>query len=156
MKEPKVGGRWVDGEWVETLGGIPVDNIPSPETPQEELVNAFSQGLRGETPVEGEDNSWSCIGGIKFGSKALVKSPSGDPIFVLTIQAAASDVKHNYANVNFPVLVKRAPDGGIERISIDFTETMEYSNLGDNYSKEEMKRGMEILAKLGLATFKQP
>jgi len=111
MREPKVGGRWVDGEWVETLGGVPIDDIPSQETPQEELVNTFSQGLRGETPVEGEDNSWSCIGGIKFGSKALIKSPEGDPIFVLSLDAAVPDVKHNYANFNFPVLVKRAPDG---------------------------------------------
>ena len=48
---------------------------------QQELVDAFSQALTGETPVAGEDSSWTQIGGIKFGQTALVKAADGQAVF---------------------------------------------------------------------------
>jgi hypothetical protein len=118
---------------------------------QQQLVDSFSQALSGETPVEGEDSSWVQIGGISFWTTALVKSPLGEPLFTITIKAVNPTVKIEHKSSAFPVIVKRSPEGGVDKILIDFTELLAFSNLGANWSKEQTEQGMEFLAKLGLA-----
>ena len=140
--------KWIDGELVEVgSDGRPVEEAASD---QQQLVDLFSQALSGETSAEGEDSSWVQIGGIKFGQTALVKSPLGEALFTINIEAASPSIKSEHANIVYPVIVKRSEDGGVDRISIDFTRHLAYSNLCDNWNLEQQKKAFDVLEKLGV------
>jgi hypothetical protein len=121
------------------LGIVSVDE-PS------EVVQAFSHALQGETPASGADSGWVLIGGIKMGSKASVRTPLGQPMFEMTLTPAPG----TEADGIYPVLVKRGSDDQIERLTIDFTRTLEYSNLSEKpFSKEETVAALQQLVKMG-------
>src|SRR5271156_5974490 len=63
MGEPKVRQKWINGELVDVINGVPVEQFASE---QEQFLENMRQAFAGETPVDGEDSSWVCIGGIGF------------------------------------------------------------------------------------------
>jgi hypothetical protein len=62
-----------------------------------------------------------------MGSKASVRTPLGAPMFEITLNPAAGVECDGI----YPVLIKRGQDDQIERLTIDFTRTLEYSNLSE-------------------------
>ena len=112
---------------------------------QEALVESFSEALRGEFPADGEESGWTVIGGIEFGQTAVVKDPSGERLFTITLNPASPAIAAEYKGMVFPVLVKR-PDGEtIERLTVDFSRSMAYSNMTD----DQTKAATEVLIKSG-------
>jgi len=112
------------------------------------LVDSVMDALRGETPLGGADTGWLLIGGVKIGQTLIVKSLDGVPLLTVNVDPIPG-VPLEEPNAVYPVLLKRGPEGDVQRVSVDFTRRMEYSNQPD--------QAAAILAKmeeLGLAKHK--
>jgi|GEM_PF-6382879 len=121
MTREYCGGKWIGGEWVEP-------EMPAEPTEQEQLVAAAHDALTGEVPLEGEDNGWVLIGGIKFNSVVTIKSEEGVPLFDLILRIRPGTTLDCDPHAAYPILLKRSEDGGLERLSVNFAGTMDYSN----------------------------
>jgi len=137
----RLGGQWVDGEFV-VKGSVYDDR-----TEQQEFVDAVYDTLKDEVPLEGEDSGWVMIGGIKLGTTIVIKSDDGAALFELSLRARPGVTQDFDPNGIYPVLLKRGEDGSVERISVNFTSPMEYSN---QLSPEQTQQTIQNLVKLGM------
>jgi hypothetical protein len=134
--------KWVNGELVEV--GATVDN----RSEQQKLVDNFHDALTGEVPLQGDDSGWVMIGGIKLGTTITIKSDDGSPLFDVTLSARPRISQDFDPQAIYPVLLKRGEDGRVERVTVNFTSVMEYSN--QNPSPEQALGLLAKFSKLGL------
>jgi len=116
-----------------------------------EVVQVFSDALRGEVALTGEDAGWKRIGGLPIGGTATIKAEDGQPLFRLTLTAIPGTSLADDPNTNYAVMIKRSEDGGVQKLLINFTEgsEMAYSNLSQQTKQEEIARMIQGV-KLGL------
>lgn len=112
-------------------GIIRIDGTP-------DVVQAVSDALTGDTPTGNGD--WMVIGCLPLGGAATIKGVEGQPLFRLSLEAA-KDAKgnpipvHDDPKANFTLLVERNAAGGVKKLTIDFSRTMDYSLIDENQSK---------------------
>jgi hypothetical protein len=117
---------------------------------QQKFIEDMSRAISGETPVtEGEQTGWLMIGAMKMGTTIPIKSALGAPLFRLTIEPVAGATQEFNSQGNYMVLLKRGEDGTVEKLMVDFTTEMPYSNQ-PTFTAKETKLAIDALVKMGL------